>query len=73
MIAFCDQGFGSHAAETQMVSLNFEVAREAGTASLFGPVQAVQIEDKVDKQLSRLALSLWKLSHHVCILLTGLW
>jgi len=56
-----------------MVSLNFEVAREAGTASLFGPVQAVQIEDKVDKQLSRLALSLWKLSHHVCILLTGLW
>jgi len=62
MFAVSDQGSGRRAEETQMLCLNFEVARQVWTASLFGPVQAVPIADEGEQEHSRLAPSHWELA-----------
>jgi len=47
------------------VRLKLEVARQASSPSLCASVQAVPLADEADKQLSRLALSVCKLSADV--------
>ena len=51
--------------ETHMLCLDFEVARQAQSLNLCGPVQVVPWSDETKQELSRLAPSVWELSGDV--------